>query len=423
MKPRTKLQREVIRLSERYLFKLNESQLEYASQNFLDHEAFATKNKAYCMDCGEEVNKQQIKRKRVKCSCGQKLKVKTTRKRKHEQLIYFALAEIVGDFQVLRYFKLQSVHRIGWKKEVYCTEVLQHWINEEGKREVVARQHLQSYWNWSDSWSGNLEIRDKKQDRKYDVYHNFALPDSVFKNKYSMLGIDHNTINVSYLEIFRQLPNNSKAETLLKAKQYSLFSMSFNKYYLINRYWNSIKICIRNKKKVKDAGIFLDYLELLEHFRKDVRSPKYLFPKNLKREHDKLVEKKRLIQHREDQEKKKKKAIKHEKEYQEKIKQFLGLEFKEADLVVKVMESVQDFVIEGDLLHHCIYTNEYFKKENSLILSARKKDEVLETIEVDIEKMKVVQARGKYNSPSDHNEDFLRIVNNNINKIAERIAV
>lgn len=422
MKPRTKLQCEVVDLSNRYLHTLSENQKEYASENFLNHIAYATKNKAHCMDCGHEIQKELISRKRVECTgCKRKLKIKETRNRIYKQLTYFAFAEIVKDFQVIRYFKLTSTHRIRWRKECEIEEVLQHWIGEDGKREVIAKRHLQSYYSWSDTWGGKLEIRNKKDERKYDVVHSNVLPDSEFKSIYSKYGIDKNTNGCSFLETFRLIQHNSKMETLLKAKQYSMFRHSFNNSGDIYRNWDSIKICIRNKKNIKDANIFFDYLELLRFFNKDVRNAKYLFPKSIKLEHDKLVKKKRAIEEKKSIEEKKRKAELHEKEYTQRITNFMGLFFKEKDLVVKVMESVHDFVKEGDLLHHCIYTNEYFKKENSLILSARKKDAILETIEVDLTKMQVVQARGKYNQNSEYHEDFLNLVQQNMNKIAERV--
>lgn len=419
MKPRTKLQHSVFSLAQR-LPKISDDQKLWAFENCLEHVAFHTKRKAHCMDCGESFSSNLIKRKSVVCPhCNTILKARETRKRSHRQIEYLALAQVWDDLQVFRYFKIESHHSAGMKVKRHIYEVLLHFIQDDGKREVVARRHATSYWSWSDSWCGPLEIRDRKDQRKYDVMHTKIHPDSYIKSKYTMYGIDQNLKGCTLLEAIQTIPFYPKGETLLKAKQYSLLQFSRSYGYQITRYWDSIKICIRNKKIVQDATLFFDYLDLLSYFKKDLRSPKYLFPKDLKKEHDRLVNKKREIERKQEIEAKKRRAAMQEEFYKETKGIFFGVEFKEKDFVVKVMDSVEQFVKEGDLLKHCVYVNEYFKKEDSLILSARKKDEVLETIEVDLKEMKVVQARGKNNQPSKYNSDFVRIVSNNLDKIHE----
>ena len=51
---------------------------------------------------------------------------------------------------------------------------------------------------------------------------------------------------------------------------------------------------------------------------------------------------------------------------------------------MKVLESVQEYLEEGKALHHCVFTNEYYLKEQSLILSARIDGKRIETIEVSL---------------------------------------
>jgi hypothetical protein len=58
-----------------------------------------------------------------------------------------------------------------------------------------------------------------------------------------------------------------------------------------------------------------------------------------------------------------------------------------------VIGSVQDFIDEGRELNHCIYTNKYFCRKDSLILSATIDNKRIETIEFSLKEMKIVQAR------------------------------
>ena len=72
-------------------------------------------------------------------------------------------------------------------------------------------------------------------------------------------------------------------------------------------------------------------------------------------------------------------------------------------------------------MKHCVFSNEYYKNDNSLILSAMVDGVKMETIEVSLETMKVVQCRGKYNVDSKYHDDILKVLNKNIPLIAKRM--
>lgn len=50
---------------------------------------------------------------------------------------------------------------------------------------------------------------------------------------------------------------------------------------------------------------------------------------------------------------------------------------------------------------------------------ARIENEPIETIEVDLKELKITQARGLKNEPTDHHDKILELVKNNLPKIAE----
>src|SRR5690606_40551595 len=60
--------------------------------------------------------------------------------------------------------------------------------------------------------------------------------------------------------------------------------------------------------------------------RKDLHNVKYICPKNPKKEHDRLVAKKRDIQRKQDIEKKRARVEKAQKEFEIKIQKFIGLQ-------------------------------------------------------------------------------------------------
>ena len=71
--------------------------------------------------------------------------------------------------------------------------------------------------------------------------------------------------------------------------------------------------------------------------------------------------------------------------------------------------------------HHCVYTNGYFKRDDCLIPSARIEGVSIETIEIDLKKIKVVQCRGKRNGLSEHHDRIIKLMNRNMGLIKERL--
>ena len=76
---------------------------------------------------------------------------------------------------------------------------------------------------------------------------------------------------------------------------------------------------------------------------------------------------------------------------------------------------------EGDTLKHCVFTNEYFKKKDSLVFSARIDSKPLETIEVSLSKMEVAQSRGLKNNKSQHHKIIMELMKKNLYQIRLRM--
>lgn len=177
----------------------------------------------------------------------------------------------------------------------------------------------------------------------------------------------------------------------------------------------SIKICVRKGYKVKDASMWADYIDLLEYFHLDTHNAHYVCPKNLKKEHDRLVAKKEKLEAKLKAEEARKNAIQWEAEYKAKKGMYFGICFGNEDIQIAVITSVADMAEEGVTMHHCVYTNRYFNKANSIILSARDKEgNRLETIELDLRILEVVQSRGKYNKLTPYHDQIVSLVKENV---------
>ena len=201
-----------------------------------------------------------------------------------------------------------------------------------------------------------------------------------------------------------------------------MFGYCYDNTAHIERYWPSIRICIRNKYAIKDVKLWIDYLDLLRYFNRDLRNAYYVCPANLKKEHDKLVAKKRQLQEREEAERKRKKAIDNEHKFLKLKSKFFGLQFTDGFIKIKMLESVQEFIEEGDIMHHCVFTNEYYLKPSSLILSAMIKGMHIETIEVDLKKLEVIQSRGACNKNTEYHDRIIKLVKQNMNLIRQKLT-
>ena len=82
---------------------------------------------------------------------------------------------------------------------------------------------------------------------------------------------------------------------------------------------------------------------------------------------------------------------------------------------------MQEYLEEGKALRHCVFTNEYYLKKQSLILSARIEGKRIETIEVSLETMKVIQCRGLQNKNTEYHDRIVNLVNANCQLIKQRM--
>lgn len=423
MKPKTKLQHEVIANSQQ-LYKIDDNMLSWAKKDVLEHKGFVTKTRVICMDCGGAFSPTLVSRKKAVCPhCYAKLKIEQTKKRTDKQHIFVGYADVVDRFQVIRYFEIIGYYKAGEYPRYYTSEIIQQWILPDGKCEYYGQNHTLT--RHVDSWNGPMEIRKHYPNyyipsNKYEVYPKKYHPDSEFKPEYRKYGIDHNLRGLTFLEAIKLLPKSPMAETLLKAKQYSLLEHLNDRYSATYRYWPSIKICLRNKYFIKDAKYYIDYLDLLQHFGKDLHNAHYVCPKNLKKEHDRFLEKKRRQRAKEDAIAKREKLLKDENVF-EKLKKamFAGIVFSDGKIKVRVLENVKEYIEEGDALHHCVAS--YALKEDSLILSARIRGKRIETVEVSLKKMEVVQCRGLQNNNSEYHYRIISLVNKNMHLIKERL--
>ena len=422
MKPKNKFQREIAALSKR-LPKISVAQRQWAYTHCFEHIARKTKKGAIsCLDCGKEWTDKTLAADKTVCPhCGAKLTVKETRAYKFKQVEYFCIVTKCKDFQVLRFFYIQNYAKKGEPANCYCTEVVQRWIAPDGKYATMAM--LRPMFCFSDSWqwSSNLEIRPDKD--LYDIMPTEVYPRMSLIPELKRNGFTRDFCNLTPFELFHAILTDNHCETLLKTGQKGLLKhLIRNSLRNADTYWNSVRIANRNGYIVKDASMWCDYIDLLHYMGKDTNSPKYVCPSDLKTEHDLFVQKKTERREREQIAQQKQKALENEQRFKELKGKFFGIAFTDGTIQVRVLESVLEFLEEGTSMHHCLYSNAYYLKSDSLILSACIDGKRIETIEVSLKTMKVVQSRGVCNTNTEYHDRIIALVNKNKRLIRKRMA-
>ncbi|MEG1403703.1 PcfJ domain-containing protein, partial [Bacteroides sp.] len=137
------------------------------------------------------------------------------------------------------------------------------------------------------------------------------------------------------------------------------------------------------------------------------------------------VEKRKKEQEREEKKRNEQRLLrqkKAEKEFEKLKSKFFDLNLSDGKIVIVVLKTLEDFKEEGDAMKHCVFTNEYFKKKDSLILSARIGDKRIETIELNLKTLQVVQSRGVCNQNTEYHDRIISLVNKNINLIRRKLT-
>ena len=424
MKPKTRIQQEVTRLSKR-LPRLTEEQKAYAFRHCFKHYAIKRANGTnICTECGHSWKSgHDLADTICGCTCphcGMELEVLRTRKSTFSDMEYFSIVTTCKHYQVIRFFSVKSRYKAGQPAEYSICEVVQRWITPDGKVTTIARLRGMSQLYY-DLWNehSDMEVRKNGGLRAYDIDPICTYPRQRFIPELKRNGFNGEYHKILPYDLFKAILSDSRAETLLKAGQYTMLRYCLHRSLNIGEYWASVKICIRNDYTIADGSMWCDYIDLLQHFGKDTNSPKYVCPSDLKAEHDKWVEKRNRQREREHTEQQRMKAIEDEKEYLKAKGIFFGLVFTDNLICVKVIESVEEMILEGKAMHHCV--GGYHRRKDSLIFSATINGKRIETVEVSLKTLQVVQSRGVCNSNTEYHDRIITLVENNAELIRKRM--
>lgn len=364
-----------------------------------ENTGYATKRYINCLECGESFPRKDKTNSVICPYCQRKLKIKETRERKLNVFDYVEFIEAKETVQVFRTYFIQKEASIGSPRKITQKEVYRWYIvpkeelSKNQKNTFLAAVDTTANYNWR--WLLYTELRFRKQNyNSFYKYYNW--PSKVYKKKIlpQFKYANHSTeTSISTYEWYSAFSTHPQLEFLVKAKRYDLIRHMFkNKFtgYLLDNYSKEIKVIIKYKYILTkdDVYIWQDYIDLLKYFNKDTSNPKYTCPVDLHKEHNKLVEKKKLIVTEESNQE----FIKRMQLYRN-----LKLISKKEEIEIKPFKDIAELKEESEVLHHCAFKSEYYNKKDSLLLSIKKEQKPIATAEISLKDKKIIQLRGEYN--------------------------
>ena len=415
----TRKQNEIMALSAK-LKPLTAKQTEYAIRKTFSGCAVKNYDKATCLDCGKRI-KCGIDEEVVFCPhCQAKKKVFRSQFAKH-CICYHQKICVVKGYQVIRTFALRADYsKANIEPTCSVQEVVQNWIDENGREIVVARpvKFMPRYID-DFNWWGNMEVRRVRYDWRGSRYSLHA--DSFAKGiklipKAIRNGCNGRFHGIAASEYIKRILSDNFFEYLIKTHQYEIAKEYVARDgYGFSDLKSELNICHRRGYVVKDARLWTDMVRSFRNAGVDTHNSKYICPKDLKSMHDYSVRlanrasEKRMI------DKRRSEALEYEDAYRKAKKAYFGICFNDGEVFVSVIDSVFGILEEGTLMHHCVFSAGYYKKEESLILSARDSNgKRLETIEIDLSTYRIVQSRGLQNSTTDSHERIVNLVEKNM---------
>lgn len=347
----------------------------------------------------------------------------TAKERTYEKTMhrYFVISSRVKNWQVCRFFQIRK------QRQLYeVIEPVRLWFSADGHMEVEAMNRF-CMSGRLDIWLVDSDLSLKPTPALYKDY-TLMLPISASKITSVLPILKRNGLKVSFhnmqpRDVIEGLLKNNMFETLWKCKQYSLLhalAYNWDRDYNDADKMAAVKIVLRHGYKVTDGRMWLDMIDMLKRAQKDIRNPKLVCPYDLEKAHDKAMDLCNKYEERQRKIAERKKLLedkKAAKKYSIARKCFMGLKLTDGTIVIQVLPTVNAVMKEGEAMHHCVFAAGYYKRLDSLLLTAKVNGERAETIEVDLKRYELVQSRGVCNQNSKYHEKIVNLIKENMNVI------
>lgn len=424
MKPKTKLQKEVYSLHTKLrpipqkVYAWSKNQM--ASLFSVDSRYFYR-----CYECNHKWRGKRAKKIPNTCRCPNCNKILQHYIHEGPVIEYKHMGYVTTykEYQLIRIIYVYKMSTKTRKPFVLAYEVSQIWMNSRARATVLSRDKTSCFYN-APKWSfkPDMTIRSNKCITIRDSLLNYIYPHTKVLPIITRNGFNGDFCKYYPYALFKALLTNSRFETAYKAGYTNLLRSDD----VTDDMWRIIKICIRQKYEITDVKMWKDYLDLLAYYHKDIFKPELLCPPDIKEAHDMYMARRneeiRVEREKERLKQEYKKLNRYNNDlYVQSKAPFLGLSFTNGIITISVLNSVNEFIKEGKIMEHCVFANDYHMKPNSLIMTSKLKTKPLETIEVSLDKLEVIQAYGHNNQITKYHNDIINLVNQNMKLIKERL--
>lgn len=234
MKPKTKIQKEVARLSAN-LRPISATQIDWAYRHCVEHIGYRTKKgNITCSDCGHEWHSDSGLCDTLEgCTCPKchaELKVQDTRRRIYKETQNFSVITTCKGYQVIRVAQVRCESRKGEPMRFYCHEVVQRWISPDGK--VTDMALLRGFlFCYCDVWALGSDMEVRPHNSLYDdvVARSCAYPKMRILPQLRRNGFKGDFHGISPVRLFKALLSDPRIETLMKGGEIEVM-----KHFLFN---------------------------------------------------------------------------------------------------------------------------------------------------------------------------------------------
>ncbi|MBR4177068.1 MAG: PcfJ domain-containing protein [Bacteroidales bacterium] len=417
MKPRTKYEMHVTELSDR-LPALTKPQQEYAYEHCFQHFVVKRKGMYHCTDCGHSWLPGSKEEQDIDKECGttcpnchHHLSIKETRKQSWFERSSFQIVYSVDDVQFVRTFYNRKYYTVGQPAHYWMDEAIRIAIAQGENDVVIARPRAMNGW-YCDSYIFSKEMSIKSTRSAYSYYgmdQYYFTAEVVHPRRKVLPILTRNGYSKALYEfgtyrMIHSLLEKPHIETIVKAGRLDILRELTESD--IDEVWPQIRLVIRHNYRPTDFIIWRDTVKLAHKLGLDTLSPKYILPDDLNAMHDTLVHRDEQRSLREEREK----TLRSNEWYRNFHKALLGVVIVEDGMRITPLQSKEDFVTEGRLMHHCVAT--YFDRKDSLILCVRNEEgKRLATVELSHKDFSIKQCRAYCNAKPERYDDICSVIN------------
>jgi hypothetical protein len=305
------------------------------------------------------------------------------------------------------------------------------WTKGEKTYRYIARQGGMYYSKYFKAekrhFTDSCVVEDAE---KWNGIDQYDMPAFSLEQELEKRGID-DMHGMKLTQILSYMEEDAHFETLWKQGDWEI--AKFFKGQL-PYYWSQIRIARKHGYKIDNITEWRDYIILLRCLSKDTHNPKFVCPQDLHEAHNVVLAEynrreavRRERMRRENDERMRREAEEAMKRAKEEEGAFIKRREKYFDLCITTdqfkivcLQSIEEFKNEGNTLHHCVFACGYYRKEHSLILSARdSENNPIETLEVDLLGFKIIQCRGDHDRNSPLHEDIVKAMLDNMWRVKE----